>query len=108
MCLGFLDHRDDPSEGGIGSHLRDLEANTAKGGNSCSIDVMSTADFDWHGLPGKSRLVDGRLPADHLTIHWDRLAWTDNHRLTNLHLFDGNDLFCTITLYPRSLGSKRC
>src|SRR5439155_621775 len=74
MCLGFLDHRDDPSEGGIGSHLRDLEANTAKGGNSCCIDTMSTADLDRHRLPGQSCLVDGRLPAGDLSIDWDRIA----------------------------------
>src|SRR6266705_2467017 len=108
MGFSLLDHRDNPSEGGISSHLRDLEANAAKGGNSCCIDTTSTADLDRHRLPGQSCLIDGRLPADHLSIHRNRLAWTDNHRLTNLHLLNGNDLFYPLAFYPRRLGSQCC
>src|SRR5438045_1736391 len=107
MCLGFLDHRDDPPEGGICSHLRDLEPNTAKGGNGCRKDAISTTDFDWHGLSGKGCLVDSRLPAGDLSIYRDRLAWTDNHRLTDLHLRNGTGLFYPIACDPRSLRSQR-
>src|SRR5437660_4137157 len=104
MCLGLLDHRDDPSEGGICSHLRDLEANAAKGGNSCCIDTTSTADLDRHRLPGQSCLIDGRLPAGDLPIDWDRFARTDNHRLIDLHLLNGNDLHYPLAFDPRRLA----
>ena len=108
MCLSFLYHRDDPSEGGVRSHLCDLEANAAKGGYGCCKDAISTADFDRHGLPGKRCLVDSCLPAGDLSIDRNRLAWADNDHLTNLYLFDGHDLLYPIAFDPCSLGSKRC
>jgi len=87
--------------------MRDFEPDTAKCGNGCRVDATSAADFDWHGLPGKRRLVDGRLSTGDFSIDRDRLAWADDHRLTNLNLFDWYDLLYPIALYPRGLGSKR-
>src|SRR5947209_9844684 len=101
MGFRFLDHRDHPSKGGIGSHLGRPDAQAAKLSQGRGKDPTSWPSLDRHGLSGNGRLIERRLAAHDFPIDWYGFTRANDDRFPSRNGGNGNDLLPSIAFYTR-------
>ncbi len=86
--MGFLDHLDNPRQGGILSQFGDLNFQGALAIHAASENPRPFFFLYWHAFAGDGALVHGGAAVQNLTVDGYTLAGTYNHYVTALKLFD--------------------
>ncbi len=101
IVLGFLDPGDDPPDHGLAAHRGSAHHQLSAHHYRTCVHLCSRGNADRQVFPGDCRLIDNRLPVDHLAVDRYGHVVVHHHSIADLHGVDGNlDLGVVIEANP--------